>query len=67
MTQHKRNINRALIVTKDVYMVSNHEIEPVTGFLKVSSKSSPASVAGAIAGVTWVAKKAFKWFKSMAG
>lgn len=24
-------------------------------------------VAGAIAGVTWVAKKAFKWFKSMAG
>lgn len=32
-------------------MESNHEMEPVMGFLKVSSKSSPASVAGAIAGM----------------
>ena len=32
-------------------MVSNHDIQPVNGFLKVSSKSSPASVAGAIAGM----------------
>ena len=32
-------------------MESSHEMEPVKGFLKVSSKSSPASVAGAIAGM----------------
>ena len=32
-------------------MGSIHDIQPANGFLKVSSKSSPASVAGAIAGM----------------
>ena len=47
----KRSINRPLFVSKDECMESSHEMEPVKGFLKVSSKSSPASVAGAIAGM----------------
>ena len=37
--------------TKESTYVINQDIEPKIGCLKVSSKSSPASVAGAIAGM----------------
>lgn len=37
--------------TKEIFVVTESDQRPETGCLKVSSKSSPASVAGAIAGM----------------